>query len=168
INQRSGVSVRVSIANYETLVACAVRRAIRYKEAKAAPRVSDLPYTHASTAGKLELETVEEGRESRIIEELLKKAVLNVFGRYFNVRDFDPLIQGFEGGLVIEVGSEVPSFVYRERLSGVEGFAPAVSKLKVEESEALFASAVDFVLEGLHLNRRLNRDKVEGKFRYRS
>jgi magnesium chelatase subunit I len=169
INQRSGVSVRVSIANYETLVACATRRAVRYREKQAAPRPSDLPYTLASTAGKLELETLEEGREARVIEELTKKAVLNVFGRYFNAKEFEPLLKRFEEGLVAEVGSEVPSFLYVERLAGEAGFTLALSKLAVQPKtqEALFASAVEFVLEGLHLNKRINRDRVEGKYRYK-
>lgn len=167
INQRSGVSVRVTIANYETLLAAALRRAIRYNEGVAVPRMSDLPFIFASTAGKLELETVEEGREGRIIEELLKKAVLNVFNRTFNVREFDPLVQKFEEGLVVETGTAIPSFVYVEKLRGIEGFEPALRKFQVQENEALFASVVEFVLEGLHLNRRLNRDKVEGRFRYK-
>ncbi|MSQ12528.1 MAG: magnesium chelatase [Dehalococcoidia bacterium] len=169
INQRSGVSLRVTIANYETLVAAAMRRAIRYREKSAAPRVSDLPFLHASAAGKLEMETVEEGRETRIIDELLKKAVLNVFGRYFTVRDFDALIQRFDEGLTVEIGTDVPSFVYVEKLAGEGAFSAVAQKLKAApaKQEALFAAAVEFVLEGLHLSRRLNRDKVEGKFRYR-
>ncbi|MFN3973850.1 MAG: magnesium chelatase [Dehalococcoidia bacterium] len=167
INQRSGVSVRVTISNYETLLAAALRRAIRYNEGVAVPRISDLPFIFASTAGKLELETVEEGREGRIIEELLKKAVLNTFNRTFNVREFDPLVQKFEEGLVVETGTAIPSFVYVEKLRGIEGFEPALRKFQVQENEALFASVVEFVLESLHLNRRLNRDRVEGRFRYK-
>ena len=42
VNQRSGVSVRLSISNYETLVANAVRRSLRLGEADAVPRISDL------------------------------------------------------------------------------------------------------------------------------
>jgi magnesium chelatase subunit I len=167
VNQRSGVSVRLTIANYETLMAAALRRAIRYHEAVAVPRISDLPFLHASTLGKLELETVEEGREGRLIEDLLKKACLNVFNRAFTVREFDPLIQKFEEGLVVETGTAIPSFVYVEKLRGVEGLEPALRKFQVGENEALFASVVEFVLEGLHLNRRLNRDKVEGRTRYK-
>jgi magnesium chelatase subunit I len=169
INQRSGVSLRVTIANYETLVAAAMRRGIRYKEKTAAPRVSDLPFVLSSTSGKVELETVEEGREARIIEDLLKKATLNVFGRRFSVRDFDALIQRFEEGLTVETGSEVPSFVYAEKLGKEPAFEAVAKKLSINpaKQEALFASAVEFVLDGLHLNRRLNRDRVEGKYRYR-
>jgi magnesium chelatase subunit I len=169
INQRSGVSVRVSIANFETIVACAMRRAIRYKETQAAPRPSDLPYILASTAGKVELETLEDGRESRVVEDLTRKAIHNVFSYYFSPKEFDDLLQRFDEGLQAEVGSEVPSFVYVERFGGEAGLSPVLTKLdiKPEGQEALFASATEFVLEGLHLNKRLNRDLVDGKYRYR-
>ena len=169
INQRSGVSVRVSIANYETLAACALRRAIRYQEQQAAPRISDLPAIPASTVGKLELETVEEGREGRVIEDMTKKAVLNTFNHHFTPNDFEPLLTRFEEGAVVEVGNEVPSFVYAEQLAGEPGFAVALERFGVDpkKQEAVFASTVEFVLEGLHLNRRVNRDRVEGKLQYR-
>ena len=57
VNQRSGVSVRLSVSNYETLAANAVRRALRMGETQVAPRVSDLASLAASTAGKVEFET---------------------------------------------------------------------------------------------------------------
>ncbi|HLJ07024.1 MAG TPA: sigma 54-interacting transcriptional regulator, partial [Acidimicrobiia bacterium] len=57
INQRSGVSVRLSIANYETLVANAARRSLRAGEKDVVPRVSDLEALASSTAGKVEIET---------------------------------------------------------------------------------------------------------------
>ena len=170
INQRSGVSVRVSIANYETLAACALRRAIRYNESQAVPRVSDLPFIIASTLGKLELETVEDGREARVVDELTKKAVLNVFNRHFDAADFTELVLRFEEGLEVEAGSEVPSFAYAERLGGELGLKPMVEQFGIDakKQEALFASGAEFVLDGLHLNRKLNRDRLEGKFRYRT
>src|SRR5579863_3220972 len=56
VNQRSGVSVRASIANHETLVAAALRRALRLGEHEAVPRPSDLDALVASTLGKLEIE----------------------------------------------------------------------------------------------------------------
>ena len=131
INQRSGVSVRVSIANHETIVSNALRRSIRHGEKQAVPRISDLPAIVASTTGKIELESVEEGREPRIIEELTKKGVLNVFGRYFNVRDFESLVQTFEEGLVMETGSEMRSKEYVGKLNKVEGFAQLLAPLEV-------------------------------------
>ena len=168
INQRSGVSVRVSIANYETIIGNAVRRAIVNDEKRCTPRISDLPAILASTMGKIELETVEEGREPRIVDELTKKAILNVFGRYFDINEFDGLLEQFEEGLVIETGSEVPSQQYNDISMQLDGILDNISLLHVKDSPEEIAAGVEFVLEGLHLNRRLNRDKVEGRFHYRS
>ena len=167
INQRSGVSVRVSIANYETIISNALRRAILHGEKKVSPRISDLPYIVASFTGKIELETFEEGREGRIMEDLSKKAVLNVFGRYFNVGDLETLVHPFDDGLTVETGSEKPSKQYVRILDQVEGLSAAVYHLETSRSPELVASATEFILEGLHLNRRLNRDQVEKGFRYR-
>src|SRR5213593_3133510 len=85
INQRSGVSVRASIADYESLLANAMRRAIRIGEKEIVPRVSDLPYVLPALSGKLEFETVEEGREEQIVERLIQGAVLAVFNHYFSL-----------------------------------------------------------------------------------
>ena len=168
INQRSGVSVRVSIANYETVASNALRRSLRLGEKLAVPRICDLPAIMASTTGKVEMEGFEEGRESRIIEEITKKAVLNVFGRFFNVRDLEPLVLKFEEGLEVETGTDVPSSEYVKKLKGIEGFAQMVAPLKVGRTAETIAAGMEFVLEGLHLNRRINRDRVEGRYRYRS
>src|SRR5881296_2045199 len=80
ISQRSGVSVRVTICNYENLLASALKRAIRLGEADAAPRVSDLGAIVASTSGKIELETLggDQG-DDKVLPKLLQRAVLNVF-----------------------------------------------------------------------------------------
>src|SRR4030081_1651639 len=68
INQRSGVSVRLTVSNSETLVAKALRRALRHGESDVVPRVSDLEALASSTAGKVEIESLEEGRDEQIIE----------------------------------------------------------------------------------------------------
>ena len=85
ISQRSGVSVRVSITNYENVMSNAVRRAIRLKERQAVPRVSDLHAIIASTAGKIELDTVGEAREDKVIEKLVRQSITKVFRDYFEL-----------------------------------------------------------------------------------
>ena len=168
INQRSGVSVRVSIANYETVVSNALRRAILQGEKKISPRISDLPYILSSFAGKIELETFEDGREYKIMEDLSKKAVLNVFKMYFDVGELETIVQQFDEGARVETGSDKPSDRYVELLDQIEGLSDAVNSLGAGGRSELVASAAEFVLEGLHLNRKLNRDQVEKGFRYRS
>jgi magnesium chelatase subunit I len=161
------VSVRVSISNYENLVASAMRRALRTGESDVSPRVSDLSALLASTTGKIELETVGDTKEDRIVDRLIQGAVLNVFNRYFTVQEFDELVHAFEGGLSVEVGDTLPSMEYMLQASSAVGLKAAVAKLGAPNNPASIASAVEFVLEGLHLNRKLNKDKMDHKTRYR-
>jgi len=167
INQRSGVSVRVSICNYEVLASNALRRAIRLNEREAVPRISDLSYLIASTAGKVEMETVEEGRGAQLFEKLLQSAILNVFNRYFSVQDFTAFVERFKEGSTVEVSEATPSKHYLELARQMGGLAAALLKLKDGESTGTVASAVEFILEGLHLNRKLNKEKLPGRSVYR-
>tara|TARA_B100000809_G_scaffold237146_1_gene256724 strand:- start:169 stop:1218 length:1050 start_codon:yes stop_codon:yes gene_type:complete len=159
INQRSGVSVRVSIANFETMLGNAVRRSIRNREEWACPKVSDLSYIVASFAGKIELETFEEGRESRLTDDLTRRAVLRIFGSYFEVEELDPIVTAFDLGNQAETGSELSAAGYPDLVKNIDGLAKAVKKLTDDKRPEVIASAVEFILEGLHLSRKLNCDR---------
>ena len=160
INQRSGVSVRVSISNFETLLGNAVRRAIMHGDQWICPRSSDLPYIVASFTGKIELETFEEGREGRVTDDLTRRAALRVFGSYFDVSELEDIILAFDLGETAEVGSEKRASTYPALLERIDGLAAAVRRLTGDDRAEVIASAVEFVLEGLHLNRRLNCDRT--------
>ncbi len=168
ISQRSGVSVRVSITNYENVMSNAVRRAIRLNERQAVPRISDLPAVLASTSGKIELDTVGDAKEDRIIQKLIKSSVQKVFGEYFEVREFEQLVAGFERGLSVQASDSLASMEYVNQLARVGGLKQAVAKLNGHGTPASVASAVEFILEGLHLNRRLNKHEHAGGSRYSS
>jgi magnesium chelatase subunit I len=162
ISQRSGVSVRMSIANYENIVSNALKRAIRLNEKQAVPRVSDLRSILASTTGKIELETMGEVQEDRIVDKLVQGAVAATFNRYFSVRDFDDLILAFDNGLRVDVSDDMASMNYVHQVSHMDGMREALGKLDLPAGPAGIASGVEFVLEGLHLNRRLNKDRSGG------
>ena len=166
VAQRSGVSVRMSVANYENLVSNATRRAIRLGEKQSAPRVSDLSALHASTTGKIELETMGEAREDQVVDKFMQTAVATVFNRNFSVRQFDRLILAFDNGLTVESSEMMPSMDYVMQLSHLDGLKEAVDKLGVGGNPAAVASAVEFILEGLHLNRKLNKDAGSGPAKY--
>jgi magnesium chelatase subunit I len=167
VSQRSGVSVRVTIANQETLQAAALKRSVRLGEPVAAPRMSDLPAVVASTAGKIELETLgDETREDKVIEKLVQRAVINVFNRHFTLSELVPLIERFEAGADAEVGETVGSPTYERLVAEIPELRRAVGRLDVGESPAGIASGVEFVLEGLHLNRRLNKERRGASVRY--
>jgi len=167
VNQRSGVSVRASITGYESILSNALRRSIRLNEKEVVPRISDLPYVLPAISGKIEFETLEEGREGQIIEKLVAGAVLAVFNRHFSLNDLDEVVTSFKSGLVAEASDMAPSESYLPLLGKVQGLERAVGRLKVGERPAAIASAVEFVLEGLHLNKRLNKDKASGYAHYR-
>ena len=105
--------------------------------------------------------------EERVVQKLINGSILEVFSEYFEVREFEQLVAGFERGLNVQVGDDLSSMEYVNQLSKVGGLSKAVDKLNGRGSPASIASAVEFILEGLHLNRRLNKDEVNGKVRYR-
>ena len=167
VNQRSGVSVRASIANYESMLANALRRSIVTGEDEVVPRVSDLPFVIPALSGKVEFETVEEGREDQIIDKLIQGAVVAVFNRYYNLGELEQVVNRFKSGAAAEVGDMSPGDVYVQLARTIEGLQAAVDKLGPTNSGPETAAAVEFILEGLHLNKRLNKDKVGGKSQYR-
>ncbi|MGB2693895.1 MAG: magnesium chelatase [Dehalococcoidia bacterium] len=167
VNQRSGVSVRATIADYESLLANAYRRAIRLGEKDVVPRISDLPYVLPALLGKIEFETVEDGKEEQIVEKLIQGAVLAAFNRHFNVVDLEEVVAKFKAGAAAEVSDAQPSKEYVKMVKQVDGLDRAVAKLEPGENLAVIASGVEFILEGLHLNKRLNKDRVGGRVQYR-
>jgi magnesium chelatase subunit I len=167
VSQRSGVSVRVSVSNYENMVSNALRRSIVLGEKASAPRISDLHAIITSTAGKIELETMGESKEERIVEKLVQGAIVSTFNRYFTMADFEQIIRGFDSGLNMEAAEFMPAMEYVHQAAEVAELKKAVAKLNAAGSPVTVASAVEFVLEGLHLNRKLNKDRSEGKSRYR-
>jgi magnesium chelatase subunit I len=167
INQRSGVSVRMSITNYETLVANASRRALRNGEREVVPRVSDLDALVSSTAGKIEFETLDDGREEQVLERIVKASVLEVFRARCRPERLTSLVGAFDEGLTVNTGEDVAASEYASLLPKLSGLRDALSDLGVGETPAGVASAVEFVLEGLHLSKRLNKDAVGGKAVYR-
>ncbi|MFC1942981.1 magnesium chelatase [Chloroflexota bacterium] len=167
INQRSGVSVRVSIANYETILSNAIRRSVTLGEKLAVPRISDLPYIRSSTSGKIELESFEETQEDKVIDDLIKKAVLNVFNRYYKVHKLEEIVVQFSGGFSVEVSDAMSAKSYVRNVKEIIGLADMVNVVNDSERPEAIASGVEFILEGLHLNKRLNKAKSEGKTIYR-
>jgi len=159
VNQRSGVSVRFSIGNLETLVAAALRRAARTGEPEAVPRPCDLPAVLDASVGRIEFDTIEEGREEEILARALASAILKVFRRRLAGFDLSPLLERFDEGLVVSTSDLTPGADMLAQLERMPGLAKLLAAVGArEESPGVAASALEFALEGLHLSRRLNRD----------
>ena len=168
VNQRSGVSVRLTVANQEVLVANATRRALRHGEREVSPRVSDLDALAASTMGKVEIETLEEGRDEQIADRLVRSAVLTVFKRRVPPGQLRDVVAAFDEGAVVHTGDDVVSADLARLVEDVGPLREAVGQLTGgDESPAVLASAVELVLEGLHLSKRLNKDAINGRVTYR-
>ena len=169
VNQRSGVSVRLSVANYEALAANALRRALRSGESEAVARIDDLDALAATSIGKIEIEALEDGREGVVFENLLRQAVLATFRDLVDPSLTTPVVEAFEEGRVAHTGEGLPSSELAALAAEVPGLADAVAPLVgPTASQPAVASAVEFVLEGLHLSRRLNKDEASSGSTYRS
>ena len=172
ISQRSGVSVRLSIANEEVMVANAVRRTLRAGGSHVVPRIVDLEALPASTSGKVEMETLDEGRDGEILNNLVRAAVLAVFRDRVPTDSHRAVVEAFEGDLVVDTGEDVTDEAYAAMLEQIPALVPPVQALLSDEeqaeSPALAASATELILEGLHLLKRLNKDGHGAKSQFRS
>ena len=169
INQQSGVSVRMSIANCENMISNAERRGILLGETPVVPRISDLAYLTASTRGKIELTMSEDdGQEDKVFGKLIGEAVKNLFESHFDVKRFRPVVEWFEAGNTFAVGDKQPSADYVKRLFQVPALKKEIDQFLTEAApkeipkearDALTASALELVLEGLHVENRLNKNQ---------
>ena len=169
VNHRSGVSVRYSIGNLETVIASAMRRAAIAGEPEAVPRVVDLPAVLAGSQGRVEFDAIEEGREEEILSRTSRQAVLEVFRRRLSGFDFAPIVSRFDEGLEVETSDTTPASEFLRQFGEAPGLGRLLGRLGVEEeSPGVAASALEFALEGLHLSRRLNKEGADraGAVRY--
>lgn len=172
INQRSGVSVRLSVANYEAIAANAVRRSLTSGTSIAVPRIGDLSAIAATTSGKIEVEAFEDGSEGRVIDALLRSAVHTTFMDSVDPTLHGPIVEAFEEGTTIDVGADVQADVYAELLAQVPALQPAIDALLADDEidatePAVVASAIELILEGLHLAKRLNKNVHGSSAQYR-
>jgi magnesium chelatase subunit I len=167
VDQRSGVSARFAVAAAETVAASAVRRAAVAAEERAVARVCDLPSVVPASRGKVEFEAAEEGRELEVLAHLLRRATADTFRARLAGLDLSGLQSRFEDGSSVETGDLVPASALLDSIGTVPGLAALLDRLGIEEeSPGLAAAALEFALEGLHLNRRLAKDEVDGRTVY--
>jgi magnesium chelatase subunit I len=177
VNQQSGVSVRMSIANLENVVSNAERRALLTGEEAIVPRIGDLASALASSRGKLELTMAEEdGHEDKLIQRIIDEAVKNVFALHFDAREFRPIVQYFESGQTVETGDMLGSRAVLDRVAKAPGLrkraeeaAPELAPEAKSPAAKLAAAAgvAEFILEGLHVHNKLNKAAKQGGTTYR-
>jgi magnesium chelatase subunit I len=162
IDQRSGVSVRLSVAGSELLVSNAERRAMLRHEGAIVPRPSDLGALRASARGKLEPALGEEENDvDMLIDRLIGEAVAVVFRERFALEDLADVLAWFHAGGTLRVGESVSATVVGERASVVPGLLDHAAKLLPEATDpvrqGVLAGAVELILEGLYRMGKLSR-----------
>jgi magnesium chelatase subunit I len=177
VNQQSGVSVRMSIANLENVVSNAERRAITQRERWIVPRPSDLAFAVPSSRGKLELTmTEEEGHEDKLIGRIIDEAIKNIFTAHCDLRELRPIVDYFENGQSVELGDGLAVAAVLERTDKIPGLRKRAEELAgaLESGSsdqglraASAASAAEFILEGLHVHNRINKQAKAGSTSYR-
>ena len=181
VDQKSGVSARFTISAMENLVSNAERRAIIVGDRCIVPRICDLAHALPGMTGKVEL--VFEGEQEgpvKVSKALVGKAIREVFKQYFpdplqkrvkhqgESRQLDDSGYGkitswFESGNKIEIADDMPLDRYYSELEKVKGLRELTTKhMKLHESDKYeLASAMEFVLDGLHQSSRIAKDEVD-------
>lgn len=173
VDQSSGVSVRLSVSNYEVLIASAIRRVLKAGgTGKVVPRICDLGAIISSMAGKVEFDAMESSADEELFIFYIKSAILTTFNNRINIADLKFLADAFDGALEITTGQGVVLDQYVEAVSKISELEEALKCLgfspEALEDKALLASGVEFILEGMHLNNCLNKHTHEGKAIYDS
>jgi magnesium chelatase subunit I len=169
VSQASGVSVRTSIANAETVTSNAERRGIVTGEKRVVPRICDLNLLAASCRGKIEMTLAEEdGAEDKLIQSLIGEAVKTVFNRRVRGVDFDGVIEQFKGNLTFPAGDDLAADEFVANMKAIKPLEKAAALtariLEVDGGDnGILAAIGEFVLEGLYVNDRLSKYSAKGK-----
>ena len=176
VNQASGVSVRMSIANLENTVSNAERRALVNNEAWVVPRIGDLAHVVPSTRGKIELTMADDdGSEDVLIGRIVGEAIKNVFSERFNPKEFRQAVEYFDNGGGVELTDTLSTRELLKRVEKVPGLLKKAEDLAKDSlsdlsdpdlHHAALASAAEFILEGLHVHNRLNKNVKAGVASY--
>ncbi|GAB4132437.1 magnesium chelatase [Thermopirellula anaerolimosa] len=168
VDHQSGVSARLSIANYRTMIASARRRGVVLGEKPAVPRISDLAHLSSSALGKLELDLMagHQMTEKQVLDAIIAEAIRDVFQEYVDEHGLAEIAEVFGRGTKIEVGDMLPSSAYAERLKRVPPAWEKAFEINVSTDPAVRASCVEFVLAGLYVTDRISRAEYRGKVTY--
>ncbi len=168
VDQRSGISARLSIAAAETLAAAALHRATAQGEADAVARPVDLDSIVDVLGGKVEFEPGEEGRERDVLVHLLRSAIAETVRESFRGIDMGPLVVALDGGSAVTTGAQVSA---GEFLAGLPDLGEADCYERITErlganTEGERAGAIELALEGLYLARKVSKEQVDQRMVY--
>lgn len=138
-------------------------------ETEIAPRMSDLNYLYTSSLGKIEMDPFREESltDVQVITRIMDSAVRKVFMERFGQANLDEMAEKIKGDVSVDTGDMVPSADYRNIISQATELWEPVHSLGGDESDAMRASCVEFVLEGLYLTGKLTRKRIGDMVAYR-
>jgi magnesium chelatase subunit I len=171
VDARSGVSARFAIAAAETVAASALRRSGLLNEPDPVARIGDTGSVTSTLRGKVEFESGEEGREVEILSHLLRIATAETFRARLAGLDLSGFLNLVAEGEIIETGDLVPASEVLRQVGTVPGLAKVLERLDLGDApnRGEAAAGIEFVLEGLHLTRRMSKAQTdEGRTLYGS
>jgi magnesium chelatase subunit I len=165
IDRRSGVSQRLSISAMENVVSSAESRALLRRETPIVPRVADVHAALASVTGKIELEYEGElkGAEA-VAHDLIRESVSEAFSVYLGSSDLSNTVGFFDAGGSLKLADDASASEVLGEVARVPGLLEHAARLGAETGAPppILASAAEFVLEGLHAQRRIGRSDDRG------
>jgi magnesium chelatase subunit I len=108
----------------------------------------------------------EDKKEDELVEKLLNRSIVKVFDQYFSLNSLQKVVEYFNSGWGVEVSDQMASQDYLQDIKEIPGLKEAIRTLGIQESPSLMASATEFVLEGLHLHQKLNKEIEGGRVTY--
>ncbi len=176
IDEKSGVSARLSISGYENLVSTAERRMLINSEPKTAARIMDFWGVVPAITGKVEL--VYEGEQEgpyMVAMSLTNAAIREVFLDYFpnpeklkKGQQKDPygtIKAWFSDGNTIEILNDSPDNTYRKELDKVVGLGKLIDSLDTIEEADRYVF-MELALHGLAEFQIVGKEFVESKFTF--
>jgi magnesium chelatase subunit I len=163
VDSRSGVSARFAIAAAETVSASALRRSGLRNEKEAVARICDTVSVTSTLRGKVEFDSGEEGRETEVLGHLLRLATAETFRARLAGLDLSGFTDLVSEGAIIETGDLVSAEELLAQIPTVPGLAKVLDRLGLGDAPSVGAAAagIEFVLEGLHLTRRLAKELTD-------
>ena len=175
IDQKSGVSARMTRAALEDLISAAERRALLHGEEETVVRVSDLVHVEPAVTGKVELvyEGEQEGAQN-VARLLIGRATNAIFRRYFpdpadkkeGRSPYQPILSWFTKGNTVDVEQDMAFAEFAKRLDQVDGLRKLVGKHAKPSTPGEAASTMEWVLEALHQNSLVGKDAFEEQSTY--
>ena len=170
IDQKSGVSARMTRAALEDLISAAERRALVNGEDRTTVRVSDLHFVEPAVTGKVELvyEGEQEGAQN-VARLLIGRAVKTIFARHFpdpsdkrtGRATYKDILNWFSKGGSLELKPDMAFGSYAKALDRVDGLHQVAKECGRPGSPAELASTMEFVLEALAQHSLIGKDYVE-------